>query len=432
MFLYFVRLAWASVQRSRYMSLLMALTIGFGVAATMTTVSLYVSIAADPAPTRSGKLYVPQIDAWGPTANKGSEEPPGGLTYVDAMALQKAHKAKYQSAIFAIQPTITIPNGDAKPFHAKGYAVSSEFFPMADVPFLSGTAWAGSEEDDMPTVAVISHKLALRLFGAKSAIGGIFNINNQPIRIIGVTSDWNPQPRFFDVFGSGGFSADSIDIFLPVTTAGGLALNPVGNMDCTPVARSPSDSCVWMSFLVYLDTPDEVKAYKAYLDAYSRDMQDKGRFAWPPNSRLRSLPEWLDHMHVIPSDTRVSIVVAFGLLAVCLASVLGLLVVVFDRRSQEVGVRRALGATRMAIASQFFVEAGVIGALGGISASILTLGGITLLRNALPVAIGGMLRLSASMLAVTILVAVLVTVLAATYPSLKFANPRLGSLLKDS
>lgn len=429
---YFLRLAWGSLRRSWGLSLLMVLTIGFGVAATMMAMSLYLGVTADPAPTRSTKLYVPQIDAWGPSRGIAGGEPSGGLTYSDARALQTAHRAKLQSAIFAIEPTLVDPSGGSKPFHAKGYAVSSEFFPMVDVPFDSGSPWTLNEEKDMPSVAVISRQLSQRLFGTRSAIGRVFNINDEPIRVIGITPDWNPQPRFFDVFGSGGFSADPVDLFIPITTAGGLALEPAGNMDCTPVPRSPADSCVWMSFLAYLETPRQVQAYREFLDGYARDMQASGRFAWPPNNRLRSLPDWLDAMRVVPSDTKVSIVVAFGLLAVCLASVLGLLMVAFDRRSREVGVRRALGATRGAVAAQFFIEAGLIGALGGITACILTLGGLALLREALPASIGGILKLNASTLALTVLAAVGATILAGVYPSLKVANPRLASLLKDS
>lgn len=432
MFSYFLRLAWASLRRTQGLSILMVLTIGFGVAGTMTALSLYRGVAADPVPTRSSHLYVPQIDTWGPAANAGTGEPPGALTYLDAKALLKAHKAKYQAAIFAIAPTITDPNGAAKPFHAKGYAVSSEFFSLADVAFRSGSAWSAAEEDGMPTVAVISDALAVRLFGTKDAIGRTFNINGEAMRIIGTTSDWNPQPRFFDVFGSGGFSATPVDILIPVTTAGGLSLDPVGNMTCTPVVKNASDSCVWMSFMVYLETAEEVKAYRAFIDAYTSDMQKTGRFTWPPNNRLRSIHEWLDYRKVVPSDTRISIVVAFGLLAVCLASVLGLLVVTFDRRSREVGIRRALGATKHAVAMQFLVESGLIGLFGGFAAVVFTIGGTALLRASLPVAVGNMLKLDLVTFLVTLVVAISVAVLAAAYPSIKVANPRLASLLKEA
>jgi putative ABC transport system permease protein len=410
----------------------MVLTIGFGVAATMTAMSLYQGVAADPAPTRSSRLFVPQIDAWGPAASGGTGEPPGALTYMDARALQKAHKAKYQSAVFAIGPTITDPNGKSKPFHASGYAVSSEFFPLVDVQVLKGAAWSAAEEDGMPTVAVISGALSLRLFGTRESIGRTFNINHEAMRVIGIISDWNPQPRFYDVFGSGGFSTTPVDILIPITTAGGLSLDPVGNMVCTPVTKNASDSCVWMSFLVYLETAEEVKSYRSFLDAYARDMQNSGRFAWAPNNRLRALPDWLDYRQVVPSDTRISIVVAFGLLAVCVASVLGLLVVTFDQRSKEVGVRRALGATRGAVATQFLVEAGLIGVLGGIAASIFTFFASALLRASLPPAIGNVLRIDSATFALTVIAAVAVTILAAAYPSLKVANPRLASLLQES
>jgi hypothetical protein len=76
--------------------------------------------------------------------------------------------------------------------------------------------------------------------------------------------------------------------------------------------------------------------------------------------------EWLDYNHVVPGDVRLQMWLAFGFLLVCLVNTIGLLLAKFLRRSGEIGVRRALGASRAEIFKQCLVEAGTIGLAGGV------------------------------------------------------------------
>ena len=114
------------------------------------------------------------------------------------------------------------------------------------------------------------------------------------------------------------------------------------------------------------------------------EQQTAGRFTWAPNNRLRNVPDWLDAEHVVPSDTKVSLLVALGLLMVCLVNTAGLLLAKFLRRSGEIGVRRALGAQRGAIYAQFLTEAGIIGAAGGVLGLLLTGVGVASVSWVLP------------------------------------------------
>ena len=66
MFGYYLDLALCSLKRHKALTALMILTIGFGVAASMTTWSVFRAVSGDPIPWKSSKLYVPQIDAWAP------------------------------------------------------------------------------------------------------------------------------------------------------------------------------------------------------------------------------------------------------------------------------------------------------------------------------------------------------------------------------
>src|SRR6185437_9160242 len=88
MFRYYLDLALRSLRRSPGLTALMILTIGFGVAASMTAWSVFREVSGDPIPWKSSRLYVPQIDMWGPSAQVGNNDPdkgpPDALDYEDA------------------------------------------------------------------------------------------------------------------------------------------------------------------------------------------------------------------------------------------------------------------------------------------------------------------------------------------------------------
>src|SRR5574337_88305 len=381
MFAYYLDLALRSLKRSPGLTALMVLTIAFGVGASMTAWSVFRAVSGDPIPWKSAQLYVPQIDMWGPSGQKGNPDPekgpPDALDYTDAMALMRDHRAKRQSAMYQISPSI-VPAGAGKhPLNVSGHAVYGEFFPMLDVPFKYGSGWSASDDENRAAVVVISSKLNQKLFGGAASVGRSVNIEGRDYRVVGVLEDWNPQPRFYDVVNSGGFSVNGDDVFLPFLTAIQADLPNDGNTNCNAVPKESGfvglqrSECVWIAFMAELDT-GAVAAYRDYLDGYARDQQRAGRFAWAPNGRLRDLRAWLDNQHVVPSDTKVSLLVALGLLLVCLVNTVGLLLAKFLRRSSEIGVRRALGAPRAAIYAQFITEAGIVGLAGGVLGLLLT------------------------------------------------------------
>ena len=119
---------------------------------------------------------------------------------------------------------------------------------------------------------------------------------------------------------------------------------------------------------VELDSADKAAAYSRRSScSYSAGAAPAGRFERPPNVRLRDVMEWLDYKKVVPSDVRLQTWIALGFLLVCLINTVGLLLTKFLRRSAEIGVRRALGASKRSIFVQLLVEAGMIGLVGGVA-----------------------------------------------------------------
>ncbi|CAM5245085.1 ABC transporter permease [Rhodanobacter lindaniclasticus] len=438
MFGYYLELAIRSLKRSPGLTLLMVLAIGFGVAASMTSWSVFRAVSGDPIPWKSSQLFVPQIDMWGPQGRSPDGEPPDAMDYTDAVALMRDHRAKRQSAMYQISPSIVPADASKHPLNVSGHAVYGEFFPMLDVPFKYGRGWSSSDDTNRAQVVVIGEKLNQKLFGGADSVGKIVNVEGKDYRVVGVLDHWDPQPRFYDVVNTGGFSTSSADVFLPFQTAIQAGISNDGNTNCNAVPEESGfvglqhSPCAWIAFMAELDDAAAVTAYRAYLEGYAKDQQAAGRFSWAPNNRLRNLPEWLDSQHVVPSDTKVSLLVALGLLLVCLVNTVGLLLAKFLRRSSEIGVRRALGAPRAAIYTQFLVEAGIVGAAGGVLGLLLTGAGVASVGWVLPRDIATLARVDVSLLALTLLVAVVATMLAGLYPTWRASRVQPAWQLKSN
>jgi putative ABC transport system permease protein len=191
-------------------------------------------------------------------------------------------------------------------------------------------------------------------------------------------------------------------------------------MDCWADSRPDSTSltapCTWIQFWVQFDRPEQAAAYRDFLVSYSLEQRQSGRFARPPNVRLRNVMEWIDFQRAVPSDVRLQTWLAFAFLAVCLVNTVGLLFAKFLRRSQEIGVRRALGASRRAIFTQFVVEAGSVGLIGGVLGLGLAWLGLWGVRQQ-PVDYAPLAELDLTMLAATLMIAILSSLLAGVFPA---------------
>ena len=125
--------------------------------------------------------------------------------------------------------------------------------------------------------------------------------------------------------------------------------------------------------------------------------------------------EWLDFNKVVPGDVRLQLWLAFGFLLVCLVNTVGLLLAKFLRRGGEIGVRRALGASRRAIFTQCLVEAGTVGLAGGVLGLGLALLGLWAVRQQ-PASYAELAHLDPSMLLATFALAIVASLLAGCCP----------------
>jgi putative ABC transport system permease protein len=360
MFSYYLTLALASMRRTPVLTGLMVLALGLGIGAFMTTFTVYYLMSGDPIPHKSDVLFAVQLDNWDPNSppTESAEDVQPQLTWQDGLNLMRADTPATQQAHMYSTGAIVVPEGDEPPFDENIRATYQTFFGMFDVPFLHGGPWDSRADDEGASVAVIGRKLSDKLFGAGNSVGKDIRLDDNYYRIVGVIDDWQPTPRFYHSDWGRAF-ADTEQIFIPMTRAIAEPMAPRGNTNCwAPL--------VWTQFWAELDTPEQVAAYKDYLDNYVREQKEAGRFPRPLNTFISDVNEWLDVMGVVGNDNRVQLRLSFLFLVVCVLNTVGLLLAKFLGKSGEIALRRAMGASRGAVFTQNLVEVGTIGALGGL------------------------------------------------------------------
>ena len=432
---YYFRLGLRSLRRNIVLTGLMIAAIAVGIGACMTALTVFRAMSGDPIPQKSTQLFAPQIDNWGPDNHSGGSpdrlEPQ--LSYTDVLGLMKAHAAKRQTGMYASLQTLRPSDPRQKPTKVFVRAAYTDFFPMFDVPFKYGGAWTPSDDEFRAAVVVINQDINDKLFGGINSVGKTIRLDNEPYTVVGVLDDWRLLPRFYDLairpFGDG----DAI--FLPFTRAIDKHMVNTGSTQCNGdvdpgwAGRLKSD-CIWLQFWVELPAEAEVRNYRAFLNNYAAEQQRLGRFHWPPHTQLRDVRQWLQYRRVVPSEVRILILVSFGFLTVCLMNAMGLMLAKIMGRAADIGVRRALGASRAAIFAQCLIETGVVGLAGGIFGLILTALGLWAARSLLAKEFVALAHLDWADTGIAVLLAVAATVLAGLYPTWRAAHVQPAWQLK--
>jgi putative ABC transport system permease protein len=421
MFGYYLELALRSLKQSKALTALMVLAVAMGIGACMTTLTVLYVVSGDPIPAKSSRLFYPQLeprDEDNGFYDRG--EPPTQLSWRDATSLMNAKRADHQAVMTGGMGPVQPANGAQDPFFVHARYTTADFFPMFDVPVKYGHVWSATEDESRERIAVISTTLNDKLFHGEDSIGRTVRYNGADLRVVGVLDPWRPHPHFYDLNADS--YAEAEDIYIPLGTARDIRGQRAGSRDCWGKGGKVEEdsletaNCTWVQLWVEIDDPAKVAGYKAFLTHYSDEQRAAGRFHLPTNVRLRNVNEWLDLNQVVPKDVHLQVWLALGFFVVCLVNTVGLMLAKFLRRSAEVGVRRALGASRGAVFAQLVTEAGIVGVAGGLGGVVLALFGLWMVRKQ-PDAYASLAHLDLTMLAATIGMAIVATIVAGLLPA---------------
>ena len=146
---------------------------------------------------------------------------------------------------------------------------------------------------------------------------------------------------------------------------------------------------------------------------------------------MYTVAEFLESQRVVGRDVRTQVWLAFAFFAVCLINTVGLLLAKFMGKAPEIGLRRAVGASKPAVFAQYLTESGLVGIAGGLFGLVLTGIGLLALRKLYAgTSIERLAELDWSMVGLSLLIALVASLVAGLYPTWRACQVQPATQLK--
>ncbi len=247
------------------------------------------------------------------------------------------------SPMIEFHDRIVVPGGKERDILVLG--VSWEYLYVRNLQVLAGRFFDDSDTQARDKVAVITQKLAITLYGSEdNAIGKEVKLSGLPFTVIGVFRER------VDTFGQTEISDDTI--LVPYT-----------------VARyfTPTDQVKQLFFSVS-DSNEVPRATRQIREV----LQSRHR----PESvyRVDNLTQLLT-VAAKTANTLTTVLLLISVLTLIVSGVgiMNIMLATVNARTREIGVRKAVGATKGEIRAQFLMEAILISLSGGIVGIIVGL-----------------------------------------------------------
>ncbi|OLD28288.1 MAG: hypothetical protein AUJ04_01895 [Acidobacteria bacterium 13_1_40CM_3_55_6] len=301
----------------------------------------------------------------------------------------------------------------------RGEYVSANYFDVLGVR--PSTGFTFTRDDERPgaqQVAVISYALWNRRFGGDpSVVQKTIALNGRTFSVIGVA------PRTF----SGLVRGMGADVW--------ITLPHVAELENSP-ERMTSVTSSWLALVGRLRPQFTIQQAQALMTARLPSGFEAARGSGSWDVVLTKAAGGNDIYVAELSRPLTMLFVAVGLiLAIACANIAGLMLVRAQARGREIGIRLALGASRLRIISQLLTESLLLAVAGGSLGLIIAIW-TTDLASGLRTTIGGALRLDVSLNSRVLIFNLAVSVLTVLWfglaPALKATRFDLVPVLKDA
>ena len=431
MFFYQLRQAVLSLKSTPVLSFLIALGIAVGIGVAMTAITMYHNHDAHPIAHKDHRLYSVRLNSWGQERPYTEpNEPPWQLTYTDAMALCRSDIPERKVVTYKVSDYVHPPKEDQKPYRSLIRLTQRDFFPMFEVPFIFGGPWTLEADQRPEQVVVINRATNDRLFGGENSVGATLRLGKLDYRIAGVIDHWHPAPKYYDL--NNDQFAESEPIFIPFGLLTTLKLPSSGNTNGWGEGQPGFEGLLRgedVFLQMWVELPDGPEAFKAHIDQYALEQKKIGRFRREMNNRLDRVSVLLEEREVVDGRVRTMLVVGILVLVACVLNVVGLILGKFSAKLHQIGVRRALGASRYHVFCEHLTESAVIGLIGAVFGLPLTWLGLKALKW-VSREHDAIYRFDLQMLAVLVAVSLIAAILGGLFPAWRVCRASPSIYLK--
>ncbi len=293
--------------------------------------------------------------------DEGFSGPPAGLfgsviefDERDVTSLRKIQEIEYVAPVYFKSLSI-----EAEDEEETAYIMGSneELFDLMNIEMLEGVVFGKSELQSRSKVAVLGYDISEELFGeAGDGAGRTIRVSNMRLKVIGV----------LEKTGDGEMDKSAV---IPYTTTF-ASLNP--------------DKTFWSIYLgVTSDDDVEIASEKAEEVLLKR--YDEDEFSIVQQSEILST---VNQIFAVLN----TILVAIGSISLLVGGIgiMNIMYATVTERTKEIGIRRAIGATKQDILTQFLTESVILSVLGGLVGLLLSILIVLVVRPFFPVAINAL------------------------------------------
>ena len=288
----------------------------------------------------------------------GQSQQSSHLYYSDYQLLQRNLTENIAAVVPSYQSSYTVKYGDES-FTVGVTGVTKEYQEVRSYTVAQGRFITDGDNKSDSRVAVLGSQTAEDLFGSLTPVGKTISINGVKFEVVGV----------LESKGSSGFQSADDTVFIPLET---------GYTKLFGSTATYNNKKIVNSIYVSVSTTEAMDTVSAQIEFILRRLH-KLESTDESDFNILSQSDILNTLNSVTQTLQIFLGAIAGIsLLVGGIGIMNIMLVSVTERTKEIGLRKAVGATKNQILTQFLIETVTLSVLGGIAGILFGVGIATL------------------------------------------------------